>query len=223
MNSTHLRITFRPQNFRVGWLFLAVLLMACGGPGVPPEVQALTEYEKGLEFKDRGSMQAAFEAFDAAIKLDSGMAEAYAERGHLALLFDNRVQALADVNRAISLDANLATAYNYKGVLMADTGNYDDAIINYSKAIELDSSMDEAYFNRARVYFETQDLDAALKDISSAIEISPRSAGMYMTRGRINVLAGNVTEATLDFEQVIALTQDEVLVNEARRMLALLR
>ena len=208
-------------------IVMILLLISCGGAGrdAPEfdEVGAEEAFERGVEFRDQGLPQRAFNELNEALRLDPRMAEAYAARATIFIIYDYQANAVADLNRALNLDNDLAIAYNYRGLIFADVNDLESALLNYTKAIQLDPSLTEAYLNRADAYFEDQDLDSAIEDLTSAIEIEPERAALYLVRGQLRLTYGQPDMAAADMEQVLALTDDEQMVVRAKELLGLLQ
>ena len=203
-----------------------ILLISCGGGQEAPaldEPSAREAFERGVESRDKGLPRRAFNELNDALRLDPRMAEAYAARATIYLIYDNHPSAIADLNRALRLDGDLAIAYNYRGLIFAEVNDIESALLNYTKAIQLDPSLTEAYLNRAEAYLESQDVDSAIEDLTSAIETEPERAAYYLVRGQLRLTIGQPDMAAADMEQVLALTDDEQMVVSAKELLNLVQ
>ena len=213
-------------GFAAVTLAVMALLVSCGGgEGAPSfdEPSAREAFERGVESRDMGLPQRAFNELNDALRLDPRMAEAYAARATIYLIYRDHPNAIADLNRALRLDDDLAIAYNYRGLIFADVNDVESALLNYTKAIQLDPSLTEAYLNRAEAYLESQDVNSAIEDLTSAIETEPERAAIYLVRGQLRLTVGQLDMAAVDMEQVLALTDDEQMVVSAKEIISLLR
>ena len=88
-----------------------------------------------LERLERGDEAA--QAYDAALALDPGNAEACNNLGHLLQRRDRLAEAETLFRRAIDLDARYAEPHANLANLLKDRGDLDEALASYRRAIEL--------------------------------------------------------------------------------------
>ena len=164
------RVAFPRSRRAMGVFLLVGLILAaaagCGGTSDSARIDALEEYQRGDQLREQGNLARAFQAYNAALRLDPRLAEAYAARGYVYYRYDNLSQALEDLSRAIQLDPDMALAHNYRGMVLAATGDFDNAVLDFTKAVQIDPSLSEAYFNRAKLYFDDGDFEGAIEDLS---------------------------------------------------------
>lgn len=215
------------SKFFLALLPMAMLLLVSCDDGQDTsefdELSAMEAFEKGVEFRDQGQPQRAFVELNEALRLDPRMAEAYAARATIFIIYGDQPNAIADLNRALRLDEDLAIAYNYRGLVFADVNDMEGALLSYTKAIQLDPTLTEAYLNRADAYLKDQDLDSAIEDLTSAIETEPDRAAYYLVRGQLRLTNGQPDMAVADMEQVLALTDDEQMVVSAKEILSIIQ
>jgi len=86
--------------------------------------------ERGLENAEK--------ALEEALRLDPGLAEAWATAGLLARYRGQCDRAEAMYRRAIELNPNYATARHWYSTLLRDLGRADEALVQIERALELD-------------------------------------------------------------------------------------
>ena len=179
----------------------------------------------GLTYQSKQQYDKALEEFNQAIKLYSGYAEAYFNRGMIFYKKKDYPDSLTDLNRAIQLDSQYTEAYFERGMLYCEEGKYDKALNDFDKAIKLNSKYAEilkysseyakAYCGRGMLYCEEGKYDKALDDFDQAIELDseyaeilkqyPRYAEAYCGRGMSCAKMGQYDKAVTDFNKAIEL------------------
>ena len=179
----------------------------------------------GLTYQSKQQYDKALEEFNQAIKLYSGYAEAYFNRGMIFYKKKDYPDSLTDLNRAIQLDSQYTEAYFERGMLYCEEGKYDKALNDFDKAIKLNSKYAEilkysseyakAYCGRGMLYCEEGKYDKALDDFDKAIELDseyaeilkqyPRYAEAYCGRGMSCAKMGQYDKAVTDFNKAIEL------------------
>ncbi len=67
--------------------------------------------------------------FDQAIRLDPGLAEAYAGRGYIFYLYEDYRPAMQHLNTAVTLDLDLAPAYSTRGLVYVAAEDFQDLLV----------------------------------------------------------------------------------------------
>ncbi len=186
------------------WLALALALsiaLACGdAAGTDVSATDVSDSERELERGERllvdGHLQQAFEAFDAAIRLDPLNATAYAQRAF-----------------------TLALAHYSRALIFERRNDHNKAILEFTRAIDLAPHMIEARIGRAGVYLAIGDVDSALADLDAAADLEPRNPNLLMARAQAHILNGDAARAEADLQEVIELSDDDALTTAARQML----
>lgn len=112
---------------------------------------ALTHFSKAIAYHNMKELEKAFEAYTKAIEIDNKMVDAYYNRAHVVLLFDNLEekglkQALSDLQKAIELDENFVDALYYSAVTKMKLKDYQGAVNDLDRVLEIEP---EAIHSRA--------------------------------------------------------------------------
>ena len=165
------------------------------------------------------SPQEAIDAYDEAIRLNSGLVEAYVNRGNAKNDLGRYEEAIADLDKAVQLKPEMAEAYVNRGNAKFGLSRYEDAIADYNEAIRLKPDYAMAYSNRGNAKTSLGRYEDAIADYDEAIRLEPNNALAYNNRAETNLGLGRKDEARRDFETALRLaneTGDETTANEVR-------
>ena len=166
---------------------------------------AALQFYRGYSYGRLDDETSAIAAYTEAIRLDSGNAIAYNNRG-LALADQGKLdEAIADYTEAIRLDPSNAIAYSNRGVVLYAQDNQDAAIADYNYAIHLNPDYAIAYSNRGLALSAQGKLDEAVADYTQAIRLDTTNATAYFNRGATLYAQGNLDAAIVDYTQAIFL------------------
>lgn len=106
----------------------------------------VSDYNAGVKLMKQGSYKRAERKFEAALKENSRMAEAYNNLGYSLRKqgAKNYQEALGHYNRAIEIKPDLAEAYMYRGVLYMLMGQEAKALEDHRKLTGLDRNLADA-------------------------------------------------------------------------------
>ncbi|HUO81707.1 MAG TPA: tetratricopeptide repeat protein [Gammaproteobacteria bacterium] len=151
-------------------------------------------------------------AADAAVALDPDYAKAYAARGNIHRLLEQREQAIADYGKAIELDPQDAEAYHSRAAMHLETEQYDDALADFTRAVERDPQYSLSWFGLGIVHANHErDYDRALLAFARALEIDPGFEDVYVNRGLIHLHAKkDYAAAIADFRKVLEINPGRV-------------
>ena len=137
--------------------------------------QARAFRARGEIFRQTGKFDAAFEAFNEAIRLDPDNANAYESRGNTFNNTKKYDRAIEDYNEALRLKPDFAQAFSDRGAAWYFKGEYQKAIADYDEAIRLEPHNARTYSNRSAAYRKLGRTERAIEDDTSAIRIDPTS------------------------------------------------
>ena len=141
-------IWMRSTTVLVAATFFATGALAAGSSPKPASDSraGVSQYNSGVKHMKKGNYEKAQAKFEAALKKNPDMAEAYNNLGYSLRKQGpaKYAQALQHYNRAIELDGNLAEAYMYRGVLHMLMGNEAKALQDHRTLTGLDRKLADA-------------------------------------------------------------------------------
>ena len=170
---------------------------------------AVDELAKGNEFSLRKDYARALLAYDAAIKLDSQLAEAYNNRGIVKYELGQFSAAVEDYSAALRLKPNYANALNNRGNAHAALNQFQDAANDLQEALRLNKNSAVTHNNLGSVYFSQKIFDAAVNEYSRAIQINPRFAEAFYNRAAAQYALGNYARALEDAQRAAELNPND--------------
>jgi serine/threonine-protein kinase len=189
-------------------------------PGGPATADARELYLRGRGYlqdaaKNSKNLQAAKEAFSAAVSADPNFAAAYAGLGsatwleyaetHDASLVD---QARASCGRAVALDGSSVEAHECLGQLYNGTGQYENAAAELKRVIERDPTRDSAIRLLARTYEAMNKPQLAEQTYQSAVKLRPQYWLGYSALGGLYYRQARYADAAKMFAKSIELAPD---------------
>ncbi len=169
-----------------------------------------------------GTLGAAIDAYDKAIRRKSDLTEAYNNRGNAKDNLGHREDAIADLDEAIRLKPDYTEAYYNRGNVKGNLGRHEEAIADYGEAVKLKPDFAIVYNNRGNAKGNLGRHEEAIADYDEAIRLKPGYAKAYNNRGKANLSLSRVDEARRDFETAITLARDagdETLASDAESAL----
>jgi len=121
--------------------------------------------------------QKALAAYDRALQIEPGMAQALRDRAELRWSMGQTALALRDYDRALEVDSKDAATYNNRGKLKFGLKDYYGAISDFSGALRSkevlgDVDLSNVYSDRADAYIHTGSYQRALQDLTECIRIN---------------------------------------------------
>lgn len=107
--------------------------------------------ERGIANVQKGRINDAIADFDAAIKSDGKLGDAFNNRAYTFYKLGKRKEALADAERAVALLPDKAYVWDTRGAIQEAMGNTRDAISDYEKAVSLDANLQSSKSALARL------------------------------------------------------------------------
>lgn len=145
--------------------------------------------------------------FSKAIATDPDDYYGYYARAAGAILMEDKVQALADLNMVVKLNPAYADGYYSRGVLKEKT-NAAEAMADYTAAIKAKPDHARAYYNRGNLKIYANDFAGAEHDYDSAIKYDPKYAEAYCNRGATKVNTNRPKEAIMDYDAALKINAD---------------
>jgi tetratricopeptide (TPR) repeat protein len=160
----------------------------------------------GVISYQRGNCLEAVRQIDAALKINSRVADAHLNRGNALKRLKRFDEALVSYDKAITLKGERDPAMlNCRGSVLRDLGRLDEALADLDMAIALSPGLVEAFNNRGNVYQDMGQFEAALADYDRAIALKPDNADAFNNRGNLRQQLGQYEEALPDYAKAITL------------------
>lgn len=156
-------------------------------------LQALRDYNEGLQLLRQGNNLEAQKRFEAATKEDTQFALAYAKLGqtYANLGYDSEAEQAS--RKAVGLSQNLPPPEKYRIVASHAqvTKDYAKAIASYENLAKVLPEDAEIQFNLARLCEETGSFDKAREHYGKVLERDPKSVDTLLAMGRVENKSGN--------------------------------
>ena len=133
----------------------------------------------GSVYKDKGQFDEAIAAYERAIAVAPGYAEAYNNLGNALRDKGRWKEAVAAFQRAIALKPGFSEAYCNLGVTLRDGDQLDEAIAAYRQAIALNPHLPEAHRNLGAALADKGMVDEATGVYRRALAIKPDYAAAH--------------------------------------------
>jgi len=105
-------------------------------------------YGDGINFSTIGRYADAVAAYDKAVFIRPGNADAWSNRGVALENLGQYSEAVSSYDKAVTLQPGYADAWYNRGVAFRKMGRYADAVASYDKALAINPSYAEAWLNR---------------------------------------------------------------------------
>jgi TolB-like protein len=149
----------RDANFALALSGLADAEAVVGVFGMNPPVEV---YPEALQHAGR------------ALHIDPGLAEAYATRGHIRLVYEHEWRAaLDDYEAALRLDPRYAEGHMWRGFWMCFVGRCEEGIASLEAARELEPDSPTMSALLGRVLFWARRYEQAATHLERVLEIDP--------------------------------------------------
>lgn len=179
-------------------------------------------FDRGKQLLNDGQYQDAIQAFDKAIQLDPGHAEAYSLRGTARSDLGDYQNAQADLTKAIDMareanDQAVMSELHYARALNhARSQSWKDAIVDFDAAIAISPNDPDYYNGRSRAHFFSGDTGASIKDADEALKLNQekdeRRARSLFNRGSAYLKAGKTSEAIKDLLEASSLDKKNATI-----------
>ena len=174
----------------------------------------------GICYFENGKYDLAIKNFTRAIKEREDFSDAYYNRGRCFQEKGEHQQAIKDFNQAVKLTPEDAIVYVYRGQSLYETSETDKALKDYYEAMKLSPDMPEIYNNLGIISFDQNKMNEAISYFSTAIKKKRDYSLAYSNRAEAYFAVKKYADAREDWENVIALSNDTQLVQEAKSRIA---
>lgn len=158
-------------------------------------------YNKGVEFYQKGDMKKALEKFKMALerkpddsRINNYMARIYYDMGQKEL-------AISYYEDAVRYDSQDSVSILGIGQIHFDMGDYVKAMEYYNKAIEVAPAYGLAYYNRGTLKGMQNQYYEALEDLNISIKYDPQNGNAYVNRGLAHYFLKALNSACQDWQK----------------------
>jgi tetratricopeptide (TPR) repeat protein len=170
----------------------------------------------GVISYQRGDCLAAVQQIDAALKINSRVADAHLNRGNALKKLKRFDEALASYDKAIVCKGEQdAVLLNCRGSVLRDLGRLEEARADLDLCLSLKPDFVEAFNNRGNLFTDMGLPEAARADYDRALALKPDNADTFNNRANLHKQRGENEQALQDYAKAIALKPDypEALYN----------
>jgi tetratricopeptide (TPR) repeat protein len=130
-------------------------------------------YGDGVNLSNLGQYADAVAAYDKAVFIRPGNADAWNNRGVALDKLGQYSEAVASYDKAVAILPGYADAWYNRGVALRKLGRYADAVSSYDKALAADPGYIEAWLNRGVALDYLGRYDDAIASYDKALALQP--------------------------------------------------
>jgi protein O-GlcNAc transferase len=164
---------------------------------------ARVSVQRGVKLAERGDLEGAIAAHEAALVLEPLLAEAHANLITLYGRARNFSKAEEHYRAVVRLGVNLSTAHYDYGVLLGLQEKWDLAAEAYRLAIEVNPLHAQAYNNLGQILERRRQLDAAADAYRTALASQPAFRLARFNLGRMLLALGRADTAIVELEKLV--------------------
>jgi Flp pilus assembly protein TadD len=169
---------------------------------------SVAHYNLGLDFAERGDLEAGIAQYRKAIEINPAYVEALDNLGN-ALVKQGRFEdGLAQYQKALEINPDFTHArYNLGTALLAE-GNLDEAIVQYKEILENDPDDSLVRNSLGDVLVQQGKLDEAVTQYRKVLEDNPDDEEARFKLGNVLFNQGKLKEAIVQYRQVLEIKPD---------------
>ncbi|KAG5472901.1 hypothetical protein LSCM4_02226 [Leishmania orientalis] len=165
-------------------------------------------YQRGLQHRRLGELEAAIDMYTKALELVPTHFKALFNRAFCEDKLMNYTRAIDDYTTALRLDPrNPFTHYNL-GISYERMGNYTRAVEAFTRAIELDGRRPDFFHNRGFTQRKQGAYAAAIADYTAAISLDPNHFKSHYNRACCLSRLGRYDEAVADYTTALQIDSE---------------
>ena len=158
---------------------------------------------RGKTYFDTNKTLEGLSDYENALRLDSTLVEALANRGAAYGRLGKLDSAMLDLTKALSVDSVHINALVNRGAALGVLGRKEEAIRDLSRVIELEPGHVSAIVNRSLTYREMGKNDLALIDCDLYLSLKKDNPNVWVDRALLKKQLKKYAEAIPDFDEAI--------------------
>ncbi len=178
-----------------------------------PAEDAPRLHKLGMAFHQRNSLPAAVQCYEAALALQSTLAEAHGCLGAALQAQGQSDAAILQYEEAIRLKPDYATAHDSLGTALQEAGQIDRAIEHYRLAVSLMPRFAMAHRNLGTALQAREEFDLAMSHYERALALDPDDAAVHVNLGTLFRLRGDLNAAQAGYERAITALPDNAVAH----------
>ena len=167
---------------------------------------------RGVVLRDMKRYDEALRDFEAAQKLEPGLALIEFEMALVHIAQNNAAEAMTHLSRSIDLQPDNSATYMYRAAVERKLGKLKEAVEDYTRSIEKGTEGDNhlrAYIERGITKEQMKDFAGAAADYTTALQIDEKSPAALNGRGVVYDKLGKYEEAVADFSKLLTILPPE--------------
>lgn len=153
-------------------IVLALLVLAAPAVLAAPPPEARAQKEQGERLRRSGDLDGAIKAYQAALKLDGGYAEAHEGLGELYFATKQTARAIESFGYAVEIDPTYALAWYNLAFTSRRAGDHEKARTAYEKYVKLRPTDADGHYGLAETQRALGKRDAAIAEYQLFIDLA---------------------------------------------------
>jgi tetratricopeptide (TPR) repeat protein len=164
---------------------------------------ARSEVARGMKLAERGDVEGAIAAHEAALAADPQLADAHSNLISLYGRAGAFKKAEEQYRAVVARGVNLGDAHYDYGVLLGMQERWDESAAAYERAIAVNPRHAEAHNNLGQVFERLRRFDDAAREYRLAVESRPAFRLARFNLGRMLIAAGDTAGAIAELQQTV--------------------
>jgi type IV pilus assembly protein PilF len=181
---------------------------------------ARKEYEKGVQYSDKGKIEDAVDRFKKAISIAPNYLMAHNNLGVQYLKLGKWVEAGSEFEKAIAIDEKALNPRQNLGIALIELQHYQKAIEHLNQAISIDSSSPVAHLYLGIASIGVNEIDQAERELTTTLSLAENkypNAHFYL--GLVHMRKGEREQAIRELKTYVGQSPNGEKVARAKQLL----